>query len=95
MWSKIKRIIGGGSKEQECVAIRRPEGSFATSVKDRCEAWTAYRDVLGTPTIDPFFNENFKTATEDLVRAYSNLKVVSDPAKLDAAFRSKIGICIE
>ena len=86
MWSKIKRIIGGGNKKQECVAIRRPDGSLATSVEDRCEAWAAYRDVLGTPTVDPFFNENFKTATKDLVRAYSNLKVVSDPAKLDAAF---------
>ena len=78
-------FIGGSSKKQECVAVRRPDGSLATSVEDRCEAWAEYRDVLGAPTVDISFDENFKIETENLVESLRRRRNV-DKTGINAKF---------
>ena len=64
VWGILSRLTSSSSKRQAPTPILRPDGSLATSLEDRCEAWAAYMAELGTRSEDPSFDDEFARAVE-------------------------------
>ena len=65
-WRLVERELGSSKRSQnspECIQI--PGRPLAVSAEERREAWAEYREMLGTPPHDVWFDATFLEETKD------------------------------
>jgi exonuclease III len=58
-WALLGRMKSTKASKAGATPVRRPDGTLATSIQDRLEAWALYQHQLDAPTEDPQFDGEF------------------------------------
>jgi hypothetical protein len=83
---KLSQLYTPKSTKVNEAPLRRADGTMATFDEDKGEVWAGFREDLGQPPQDPFFDEDFFNEVNSSMKDLAKKSHASAPSPLDAPF---------